>query len=137
MLYFAYGSNLDKEKMKIRCPDSEVLGIAILKDYELCFPIKSQMWNGGVASIRIHQGEAVQGLIYRVSESDIVALDQYEEFIEIGHQDNLYDKIDVEVSLQDGTFLKVFAYQAKTQQDLYYPPSQEYMQILRNFSNQL
>ncbi len=134
MFYFAYGSNLDIEKMKIRCPDSEVLGIAILRDYEICFPIQSQMWKGGVASIRAHQGALVQGLVYKVSESDILALDLYEEFIEPGHRDNLYEKIEIAVVLTGGDSLKVFAYQVQKHQDLHYAPSEEYMQILRDFS---
>lgn len=134
MFYFAYGSNLDIEKMKIRCPDSEVLGIAVLSDYEICFPIQSQMWKGGVASIRAHQGALVRGLVYKVSKSDVLALDLYEEFVEPGHRYNLYEKIEIKVVLKSGASLKVFAYQVQKEQDLHYPPSEEYMQILRDFS---
>lgn len=36
-IYIAYGSNLHQQQMKYRCPDAEVLGTAMLQDYELEF----------------------------------------------------------------------------------------------------
>ena len=51
-LYFAYGSNLCKEQMKVRCPKSKYLEKYYLDDHKLCF-----CWNGlstnpnGVANI--------------------------------------------------------------------------------------
>jgi len=32
-LYFAYGSNMDKDQMANRCPESNFAGTALLKDY--------------------------------------------------------------------------------------------------------
>ena len=36
-LYIAYGSNINLEQMKYRCPHSKVVGISEIKDYELEF----------------------------------------------------------------------------------------------------
>jgi len=33
-LYFAYGSNMNEEQMRVRCPDSQMQGIARLVGYE-------------------------------------------------------------------------------------------------------
>ncbi len=35
--YLAYGSNLNKEEMKHRCPSAKPLGAAVLEDYQLAF----------------------------------------------------------------------------------------------------
>ena len=37
MLYFAYGSNLNHNEMKLRCPSAKFLGVAELQGYELEF----------------------------------------------------------------------------------------------------
>lgn len=36
-LYVAYGSNINLEQMAFRCPNSEVVGTAMLQGYELQF----------------------------------------------------------------------------------------------------
>ena len=36
-LYIAYGSNLSVEQMAVRCPDAEIMGKAVLKDWTLRF----------------------------------------------------------------------------------------------------
>ena len=35
--YLAYGSNLNLNEMKVRCPSAKMIGSTILKDYELIF----------------------------------------------------------------------------------------------------
>jgi gamma-glutamylcyclotransferase len=40
-LYFAYGSNLDVEQMKRRCPESKVLVPGCLRGYRLDFTWRS------------------------------------------------------------------------------------------------
>ena len=41
MLYFAFGSNLDPDQMRARCPAHQVVGMAVLRDHKLIFPIFS------------------------------------------------------------------------------------------------
>ena len=41
--YFAYGSNMNLDQMAYRCPDAEVVGRCVLKDYRLDYvPVKNQ-----------------------------------------------------------------------------------------------
>ena len=35
--YIAYGSNLNRAQMALRCPDAKVVGTGEIKDYELLF----------------------------------------------------------------------------------------------------
>lgn len=36
-IYIAYGSNMDMEQMKFRCPDAQLLGTGILENWRLMF----------------------------------------------------------------------------------------------------
>ena len=36
-LYVAYGSNLNLEQMKYRCPTAKLVGTGVINDYELQF----------------------------------------------------------------------------------------------------
>jgi hypothetical protein len=58
-LYFVYGSNLDAEQMKRRCPDSKVLVSGCLRGYRLDFTKYSTKWVGGVADVVVAPTEEV------------------------------------------------------------------------------
>ena len=76
-LYLAYGSNLNTEQMKFRCPDAKIMGTAIIKDYELLFRISQ---SGAYLTIEPKKGESVPVAVWEVSESDIASLDLYEGY---------------------------------------------------------
>ena len=61
-LYFAYGSNMNLDQMAYRCPDAEVVGRCVLKDYRLAF--RGNRRGYGVASILPEPGSEVQGLLF-------------------------------------------------------------------------
>ncbi|MBE6877496.1 MAG: gamma-glutamylcyclotransferase [Ruminococcus sp.] len=84
-IYIAYGSNLNLKQMKYRCPDSKVLGTAMLRDYELEFR--------GVATIVPKKGASVPVLLWEISPQDEKSLDCYEGF------PNLYRKEKYETEL--------------------------------------
>ena len=42
MLYFAYGSDLDPAEMKAMCPEQHVVGLAVLPDHRLAFPLEDK-----------------------------------------------------------------------------------------------
>ncbi|MDE6088892.1 MAG: gamma-glutamylcyclotransferase [Oscillospiraceae bacterium] len=84
-LYIAYGSNLNLEQMKYRCPNSKPIGTAMLQDYELEFR--------GVATIVPKKGVAVPVLLWQISPQDERNLDRYEGF------PNLYRKETYEIEL--------------------------------------
>ncbi len=70
MLYFAYGSNLDWEKMKGIVPSSIFYGRAKLENYRLDFTRKSKNWNCGIADI-VEDNKDVWGVIYQFDEERI------------------------------------------------------------------
>lgn len=74
-LCIAYGSNLNLEQMKRRCPTAEVVGSTMLSSWQL-------MFRGGnhsaVATIERRQGSKVPVLIWKLQPRDEQALDQYE-----------------------------------------------------------
>lgn len=70
--YFAYGSNMDTEQMLRRCPDAEFNGIGVLRNYK--FALDEE----GLATVVPCEGKEVQGVIWRISETDERSLDRYE-----------------------------------------------------------
>ena len=78
MLDFAYGSNLNKQQMQERCPDSLPKFSAVLPNYKLAFSGWSRTWRGGTATIKPFRGEKVRGAIYEVTEACLKQLDRYD-----------------------------------------------------------
>lgn len=76
-LYIAYGSNLNLEQMKRRCPTAEVVGETILNGWQLWFRGGN---NGAVATIERKRGSKTPAVIWRLQPKDEQALDQYEGF---------------------------------------------------------
>uniref|UniRef100_A0A8C6SFW9 Gamma-glutamylcyclotransferase b n=1 Tax=Neogobius melanostomus TaxID=47308 RepID=A0A8C6SFW9_9GOBI len=70
-LYFAYGSNLLKERLQLKNPSATVHCVAKLKDYRLVFGNHQ-----GRASER--PGDEVWGVVWRLSVSDLESLDSQE-----------------------------------------------------------
>lgn len=80
-LYIAYGSNINLEQMKYRCPHSKVVGTSKIKDYELEFR--------GVATIVPSKGAAVPVLIWELDERDLPTLNRYEGYPRLYRQEEL------------------------------------------------
>ena len=78
MLYFAYGSNLDADQMKRRCPSSRFVDIGRLENHALTFSGYSARWRGAVATIVKHRGAATPGVLYSLEPEDLDALDSFE-----------------------------------------------------------
>lgn len=74
-IYLAYGSNLNLEQMAHRCPTAELIGTAVLRDYQLLF-------RGGhgvaVATVEPCVGESVPVLLWDIQPQDELNLDRYE-----------------------------------------------------------
>jgi gamma-glutamylcyclotransferase (GGCT)/AIG2-like uncharacterized protein YtfP len=100
-LYFAYGSNMAGEQMRIRCRGHELVGIAKLEGYG--FVINSR----GVATIVPKPGSVVNGVVWSISKHDEDKLDTYE-----GVAVGLYRKEQVQVLLADGDKAEVMVYVA-------------------------
>ena len=134
MFYFAYGSNLDPDQMRRRCPGHQVVGLAELRDFRLSFPLTSHDWGGGVASVSVAHGDAVWGVVYELTDEDLASLDRYEHYVGPGDQHNLYDRETLSVQLvraDDGSFprrLRAWTYIARPANPS--PPSQRYLDAI-------
>lgn len=76
-LYIAYGSNLNLEQMKHRCPTAEVVGKATLDGWRLRFRGGA---HSAVATIEQNEDFSVPVLVWRIQPRDELALDHYEGF---------------------------------------------------------
>ena len=76
--YFAYGSNMNLEQMKYRCPAAEVVENVRLEDYRLAFRGKAP--GNGVATVLPEKGSCVEGVLWKITEAFEKSLDFYEGF---------------------------------------------------------
>jgi gamma-glutamylcyclotransferase len=129
VLYFAYGSNMSRKQMLLRCPEHECLGIAVLPDHALCFPRFSQIRNCGVAGIIESPGAEVWGVVYRLNALDFAALDKREGYDPAkSPQVNRYNRQPVRV-LMNGTALDCVTYFARAEPGQHIP-SVEYLSTI-------
>jgi gamma-glutamylcyclotransferase len=119
--YFAYASNLSKQWMQERCPDSRPLFVATLPNYKVVFTGWSREWRGGKATIKSLRGEKVRGAVYEVSEACLRKLDKFE----VG-----YARFNVTVFDEDNEPHQVVTY-VKSGQLEESSPSKEYGEIIR------
>ena len=89
--YFGYGSNLSKDQMFVRCPESSYLTSGRLSDFS--WFINSR----GYASVRQNLNDFVLGEIFTLSDKDIKLLDIYESVAE-----GMYEKFIMSVSTPSG-----------------------------------
>jgi len=71
-LYFAYGSNMSRAPMQVRCPTAREVGTATLAGHRLIITAD------GYASVVPEPGGIVHGLLWRLGPRDVAALDAYE-----------------------------------------------------------
>lgn len=76
MFYFAYGSNLNVERLKGRCPSTQKIAEGVLKGYKLGF----QNNNSGriVANIIESPEDSVKGILYHIADAERKILDSCE-----------------------------------------------------------
>ena len=91
-LYFAYGANMSHEIFSRRVGDTRSLGVAYLENYRLIFPrysIKKKVekdarhqWkiadDGLASSVHLSPGSRVYGILYELSDAQLVMLDEFE-----------------------------------------------------------
>ncbi|XP_067093281.1 gamma-glutamylcyclotransferase-like [Osmerus mordax] len=125
-LYFAYGSNLLKERLQLKNPSAVVHCVAKLKDYKLVFGnwkgLASDRWHGGVATIECSPGDEVWGVVWRMNMSDLESLDSQEN-VKLG----AYSPIEVLVKTQ-GQDLHSRTYTMNS--CIYAPPSPQYLKVI-------
>lgn len=105
-LYFAYGSNMDTQAMRGRCPNARLLGRARLPRHRFF------MMGSGHGSIKRDPRMDVHGLLYDLPFSDIPALDRYEE---VGR--GLYRKITQPVLREGAAAVRALIYVGASAQE--------------------
>ncbi len=97
VLYAAYASNLDPDRMSARAPHSPVRGSGWLLGWRLTFGGEDHGWDGALPTIVEERGAALYVVLYELAPEDAEALDEVEG-VELG----LYQRITVRVETLDG-----------------------------------
>lgn len=98
-LYFAYGANMDPVHMAERCPVARHLGRASLPGHR--FGIAA----AGYGTVLPESGMTVPGVLWRLTPSDVVALDDFE-----GIESGFYRKDTVRVEDDSGEMVEAMFY---------------------------
>jgi hypothetical protein len=72
MLYFAYGSNMDRDAMAARCPQVRPVGAAMLPGWRFFIGVD------GWGSVDPAPGQTVHGVLWSLTPRDCAALHSYE-----------------------------------------------------------
>ncbi len=127
-LYFAYGSNLDEEQMRARCPAAARGPRATLHHHALAFGGFSPRWQGAVASVVREKGRTVAGLLYQLTAGDVDSLDRHEGV------PYAYEKVVRFVVDEHGRRRRVFTYvQPANTFEPWTPPAKYFVQIWRAY----
>lgn len=129
--YFAYGSNLEHEDWCVYCRRHGLLadGLkplhpAIAPDHSLAFTRYSQTRGGGVLDILQSRGSAVSGMLYRVCEETLAALDHKEG---VPHA---YERVPITVLDADGAEISAFTYRvAPERRERFVQPHPDYLAV--------
>lgn len=120
MLYFAYASNLNKEYMLSRCPETIPINRVVLKNYKLVF--------NQLADIVPEEESVVLGAMYVISKQELEELDKLEGY------PHLYDRINVEVEDEKGNKYDAVTY-IMVEKNLEYPPEDYYRILLKGYKD--
>jgi gamma-glutamylcyclotransferase len=104
--YFAYASNMSRAQMKQRAGEWPEEKLARLENHELNFD-KIARGGTGTGNIAMAEGKVVHGVLYRLSEQQLRALDRFESVPE--H----YRRIEVTVVDAEGQKIAAQAYLAR------------------------
>lgn len=124
-VYLAYGSNLNFEQMKKRCPNSICIGKSYIDGYRLMF---KKSVSGFYLTIEEAKDYKVPVGVFLVTETDEKTLDRYEGF------PNIYYKKDFIITLEDNNDnkkqLQTFAY-IMHEDRMLGQPTQEYIERVK------
>ncbi|KAH3776380.1 gamma-glutamylcyclotransferase-like [Dreissena polymorpha] len=106
-LYFAFGSNLLRQRLRLNNPSATFVSTARLEGYRLAFSNmgldpRTMRWRGGAATIVDAPGHAVWGCVWRLDNEHRESLDR---------QESVYNAIEVPVTAPDNTVYTCLTYQ--------------------------
>jgi gamma-glutamylcyclotransferase len=127
LFYFAYGSNMDWQQMRSRCPSARFVSIGSLRDYRFAIVRRSRQRGCGVAGLLPFPGARVWGVVYELPESEVLRLDECEDYVP-GRAVNSYWRRECRVHAPDRD-LSAFTYFAEPEAD--FPPANaEYKRLI-------
>jgi len=118
--YFAYGSNLNRAQMRVRCPGATGKCRFELEGYRLVFR--------GVADIVPADGQIADGALYTLTAADEAALDRYEGYRASSPEKGMYRKVTVESTVA-GESATVMFYVMNSSHIA--PPDPHYFDVIR------
>lgn len=127
-LYVAYGSNLNMEQMKDRCPGAQFVGTGVVENHELQF--KGNLYNAH-ATIAPKEGATVPVGVWTIRELDEKRLDRYEGYNPRGQ--GYYDKEQIPVKMDDGSTLTGMVYIMDQKMDFGMPYQGYYDTVQRGY----
>jgi len=108
MKYFAYGSNMDSNRMKERGINFAKREHAIIKGWKLEFnKVSFKNPKEGYANIVMKENSVVEGVLYEIPDSDLKTLDRYEGY------PTHYGRIKIIVIMDNGEKVEAVTYVAK------------------------
>lgn len=102
-LYFSFGSNMDRDQMKVRTPKAEYVGIGVIKNHDLVFNRRGSYRPGGVASIVPKNDSDVYGVVWSISHEELKEMDRIED-------PTAYERVSKTVITNDGEELHCYVY---------------------------
>jgi len=125
-LYFAYGSNMLTQRIRINNPSARFQSLGRLHHHKLDFNHKSKRWGGAVATIEEEEGNEVWGVLWQLSIDDLPKLDKQEGV------PKLYRRKEVEVDIEGSGLTKAVTYQLTVPKLDDRRPSKIYRQVILN-----
>ena len=129
-LYVAYGSNLNIQQMKGRCPDAKFVGTGVIENYELQF--KGSLY-GAHATIAPKEGASVPVGLWTIQSRDESRLDMYEGYRKTGYR--YYDKEQVRVNMTNGGSVIGMVYIMDQRMDFGQPTPGYYDTVREGYAN--
>ena len=136
-LYFAYGSNLDLDDLRLWCKNENQpfplkIGYDVARaralGVELSFSYRSSSRNGGVLDLKEREGQVVDGMLFEVVEHGWEVLDRKEG------APHCYERVPVNVCCDNDEMATVSTYTvvpSRRDPDGYVRPTKDYMEIVR------
>lgn len=76
--YFAYGANIDPDRMAARVPEAVVVGPGYVERFGVEFTIRDREWGGGVLNAREDPDATLWGLLYEGPDEAFAVLDTFQ-----------------------------------------------------------
>lgn len=106
LVYFAYGSNMLRERLLARCPQVRLVGRAWLHEHRLTFDKFSATDDSGKGAFEPASGSCLPGVLWHLPACDQAALDHAEG------AGRGYERMLAGVIRDDGTAVQALSYRA-------------------------